>query len=370
MKIGIITFHASHNYGSMLQAYALQIVLQQIGYDVEIINFRHEAQKKMFAHPLDIRRQGLLRVMYNILTSPCVTWMSSLKWKKYEDFMQQYLRLSKEYNSFLELKKAKLHYDLIITGSDQIWNTSCRDFDIAYFGTFIGDGLKKISYASSMGSNPEKKVNKGIVRKFCVGFDSISVREERTRRFLMEMGIHQNIAVTVDPTLLLDANKYDSLYDSQPIIGEKYIFYYDPFLKSDNLRIADRIGGYYEVPVVCDRYYKRKFRKETRFVRFHTNVGPSEFLNLVHNAWLVCGHSFHSIVFSILFKRDFLAIDGDKDSRMYNLLSKLGLEDRIISVENSKSFSHSHIENWGEVHARLAELCGDSYKWLRSAIDK
>ncbi len=371
MKIGIITFHASHNYGSMLQAYALQTVLGNMGHDVEIINLRQASQKKMYAHPLDIKRRSLQYVAYCLLTRPAATWNASRKWDLYEKFIQHYLNLSKEYHSLLELEKANLRYDMLITGSDQIWNTHCKDFNLAYFGNFLDNNTtRKISYAPSMGANPEEKVDKSLIREYCKGFDAMSVREERTRRLLRTSGIQQEIAITADPTLLLEASDYKSLYSSEPLIKEDYIYYYDPFVRPKNLRIASDVGRSLGYPVICDRFYKKKIRGGATNIEYYTVVGPSEFLNLIDNAKVVCAHSFHSVVFSILMKKDFLAIDGDKDSRMFNLLSRLGLDDRIISLTEPDKYPHDSISNWDEIHARLARLREESLDWLSRAVNK
>ena len=370
MRIGIITFHASHNYGSMLQAYALQVVLGKMGHQVETINLRHDSQRKMYAHPLDIKRRGLIRVCHDIIISPFVTLMAIRKWRKYENFLYNNLQLSREYYCLQDLEKANLNYDLLIVGSDQIWNTHCKDFNLAYFGNFIGEDARKISYAPSMGTNPEVNVDKSIVEKYCKGFAAISVREERTKLFLQNCGISQDIKITLDPTLLLDDADYQSLSQTPALIRDRYVFFYDPFIKPNNLKIASNIAQEMGLPVVCDRYYYKNHRKSLFNIKFYTNVGPSEFLNLTKNATIICGRSFHSIVFAILMKKDFLAIDGDKDSRMANLLKSLGLEHRIIRLDCPENYPKDHIENWDEIHSRLTELRHDSLNWLSAAIDK
>lgn len=369
MRIGVVTFHASHNYGSMLQAYALQVVLQKMGHQTEIINLRQVSQRKMYAHPLDIRRRGLIRVCYNITFRPFATINAVRKWKKYEVFLYNFLHLSNEYSNLHELENANFNYDLLVTGSDQIWNTHCKDFDLAYFGNFVGNSIRKISYAASMGKNPELNVNKSIVEKYCKGFRAISVREERTKLFLQNCGIRQDIKITLDPTLLLEESDFSSICQSSPLIKDKYVFFYDPFFRPKNLKIASDVARVMGMPLVCDRYYLKKYCKSLSNVKFYTQVGPSEFLNLIKNATLVCGHSFHSVVFSILMKKDFLAIDGDKDSRMSSLLARIGLSDRVIRLDTPQEYSCSKIINWEEIHTRLNELRKDSLNWLEKAID-
>ena len=137
MKIGILTFHAAHNYGSMLQAYALQRFLKDHGHEPEFINFRSKVQKLMYAHPFDFRYKYMVKeTVYNALHHPQTLWPRYMRWEKHEKFIKQHLSLSQEYNTEEEIKQCADNYDLIIVGSDQIWNTNALDFSTVYFADF------------------------------------------------------------------------------------------------------------------------------------------------------------------------------------------------------------------------------------------
>lgn len=341
MKVGIITFHASHNYGSMLQAFALCKTLEMHGCEVEIINFRSEKQYKLYPFPFDFKNRTVKGFIGDVLLGP-ISAIS--KWSKYEDFMKKNLPLTREYHSFNELQSEKWSFDVLIVGSDQIWNTHCLDWDEAYFGNFIDKSITKIAYAPSMGRCPEENVDKNVVKSLCHGFKHLSVREPRTLDFLKSAGIKQNIDIVLDPTLLLNEHDYDHLYDTSPLIKGDYIYYYDPFNRKEYLRAASIIGEKIGLPVVCDMRYYFFQRKGIKNVKYFINVGPSEFLNLIKNARMVCGHSFHSVVFSILFKKEFLALDGDKDSRLSNLLNQLALTQRAVNMDNPIVFSNEPLD--------------------------
>ena len=155
MKIGIITFHASHNYGSMLQAYAMQTFLKNNNHNAEIINYRSTAQKRVYPKPLTISAYTSVRAILGFLLRPFRTWMLLKKWNLFENFLSSYLHLTKEYQSLQELESESWDYEAVIAGSDQIWNTNPHDFSTVYFLPFIKNA-KKIAYAPSLGPTPSK----------------------------------------------------------------------------------------------------------------------------------------------------------------------------------------------------------------------
>lgn len=349
MKIGIITFHAAFNYGSMLQTYALQTFLEKAGHDVCIINFRQKSQKNGYPKPIDFGsfsniKQSVKRLMF----SPKSIKPLYKKWHLFDDFMHNWLNLTNEFNTLEELKQAKFEYDIIITGSDQIWNTNAFDFSEAYFGTFAGSNVKKIAYAPSMGPNPEE-LDVEYLKKLLKGYVAVSVREYRTKKFLVKNNICNNVSVVLDPTMLLKSSDYDRLIDDEPLIKEKYLFYYTPGgLRHEFLKEASKLGKQLKLPVICDTYYYKKEISRYDNIYSYPEVGPSEFLNLVKNATYICGASFHLMAFSILFNKNFSCLNGDVDSRMNNLMKSFGLEDRIWSIvdnSNNKLVEMTYFDN-------------------------
>lgn len=155
MKVGIITFHAAHNYGSMLQAYALQQVVTSLGHDCCIINLRTPRQKRYYS-PFYLK--GGLRSKIKALAYPAVAVNDWRKHRLFEKFLRSYLILTPaEYSSSEQLRHASLDFDIVISGSDQIWNTCCFDHEPAYFLDFCNDA-KRVAYAPSMGPDPENQV--------------------------------------------------------------------------------------------------------------------------------------------------------------------------------------------------------------------
>lgn len=330
MKIGIITFHAAHNYGSMLQAYAMQTFLERQGHHVEIVNFRPLSQKRGYSKPIDFTtKANIKKSIKRILLAPQTIAPLNKKWQLFDKFLHQYLNLTKNYSTLDELKAANFDYDILITGSDQIWNTKAFDFSEAYFGTFVDNKTKKVAYAPSMGPEPEKQ-DVTYLRKLFQGYSAVSVREERTKDFLVSNHIYDNVTVVLDPTMLLEGSDYDLLYGKKPLVNEDYIFYYTPGgVRHEFLSEASKIGKQMSLPVICDSCYSPGDLDRYDNVTPYIPVGPAEFLNLIKNAKFVCGASFHLMVFAILFQKNFCCMNGDVDSRMNNLMKECGCEDRI-----------------------------------------
>lgn len=347
MKIGIITFHAAHNYGSMLQAYAMQTFLKRQGHHVEIINFCPLSQKRGYPKAIDFTAiSNIKRSLKRLLLAPGTIASLDKKWHLFNDFLHRYLHLTKEYSTLEELKHADFDYDVLITGSDQIWNTKAFDFSEAYFGTFVENTTKKVAYAPSMGPEPEKQ-NIDYLRKLLQGYSAVSVREERTKEFIVNDHIYDKVEVVLDPTMLLDGCDYDSLYAKKPIIEGDYLFYYTPGgVRHEFLNEASKIGKKLNLPVICESCYSPGDLNRYDNVIPYVPVGPSEFLNLVKNAKVVCGASFHLMVFSILFNKDFYCMNGDVDSRMNNLMKVCGCEDRIWSIVEK---ANNSILAYGEI---------------------
>lgn len=368
--IGVLTFHASHNYGSMLQAYALQHVLCNMGYKCEIINFRKEEQKKMY---LPIHKKGpvLQRIVRTLTLFPYLKDCNR-KYQLFENFLANDLILSeKEYSTLQEIENDNLSYDYYITGSDQIWNPVCWDFDWIYFLPFVKAG-RKIAYAPSMGNGylPDE-----IMYKHCSKFhqlinqyDFLSVRETGTLK-RVEALTNKEIELVLDPTLLVDVSHWENLISKEPLIKGEYIFLYSPSFNLETFDMVRNIASRMKLKVVISQLYGREITyKYGEFVKY-LSVGPKEFLNLCKNASLVCGNSFHLIVFSILFKTPFWAINGMNDNRVCELLLKSGLTYRSITKDNFECVINDSLSlDFEDAIKKLQEERYKSLSFLRRAL--
>ncbi len=331
-KVGIITFHASHNYGSMLQAYALQQTVLGMGLDCEIINFRTKIQTEHFKPPF-MRGTILGKIKRFILFLPYCYGLLK-KFKLFEEFLTCHYRLSdREFLSLSDLNKANLPYDIIISGSDQIWNTYCFDFDWAYFLPFAKSAYR-VAYAPSLGPTPFHSIRAEMeqqIESLLKAYDVISVRDSLAQKEIKRLtGL--DCPIMIDPTLLLPIQGWHEMAGNTPIVKGKYVFLYTPWYEKTAFDTARIISKELGVPVVVSQLYdswKHNSWIVDKTFKPYISTGPKEFLNLCKFATCTVGSSFHVAVFSILFKTPFYAVDGMKDSRVSELLSMTGLESRI-----------------------------------------
>lgn len=331
-KVGIITFHASHNYGSMLQAYALQQTVLGMGLDCEIINFRNKIQAEHFKPPF-MRGTILGKIKRFFLFLPyCYSLFE--KFKLFEEFLSSYYKLSdKVFSSLSELRDANLPYDVIISGSDQIWNTYCFDFDWAYFLPFAKSAYR-VAYAPSLGPTPFHSIRTEMehqIVSLLETYDVISVRDSLAQKEIKRL-IGIECPIMIDPTLLLSVQNWHEMAADTPIVKGKYVFLYTPWYEKPVFDAAMKISKELDAPVIVSQLYdtwKHNNWIVDKTFKTYISTGPKEFLNLCKFATCVVGASFHVVVFSILFNTPFYAVDGMKDSRVAELLTMTGLESRV-----------------------------------------
>ena len=368
---GIITFHASHNYGSMLQAYALQQTILDMGMKCEIINLRTPRQRKMYSRY--IHRSLLKRLMLTLRYPGCQD-MHDRKYRLFEEFLNnEYILSPKEYPSLQALEADPPVYDAYISGSDQIWNTSCYDFDWSYFLPFVS-GKPKIAYAPSMGPVPDKEVmdeNAMRIKELLAGYDRIAVRERGTAQRLESL-TGKTYPLTMDPTMLLPASRWEAMAGDRPLAGkDPYMFFYTPWYRKEIYQLAKDMSERLGLKAVVSQVSKdilRDWGNDSSF-RFLAAAGPREFLNYCRHAEMTVGQSFHLAVFSILLKVPFLTYDGMNDSRISSLLTLTGLERQSHTPGTVPDLEVLRARpDFSYAEARIEERRQDSLAWLRSAL--
>ena len=368
MKIGILTFHASHNYGSMLQAWALQYYLNAHGHDAETINLRTKKQQELYNYPLK-PVSWKYKAYVKSLTNPIWMYHACRKWQKYEQFLKENIRLTeKTYGNWNEVKAdlPRLGYECIITGGDQIWNMICRDFSDSYYLPSELPGIRKVSYSPSFGGFLSKITAEQVayIKKSLADYDHISVRESSMQDFLTGLLDNKKTVVAADPTLLIDVSDYDTLMSEKPIVDGEYIFYYTPRRNVKAEKLARLIGKYYGLKVVTSFPHLLN----NRGMETVPEAGPAEFLNLLKNATMMIGKSFHLVVFSLLFHKEFIAADGDTDARMKSILEKLGIKERgEVNEGNYKDIVLSELD-YIQIDSMISEIRKESESFIRQAL--
>ena len=364
MKIGIATIHhAKFSYGACLQAVAMCRVCEKFANTVEIINYENKYEQ----NELKYKGKTFVQKIKQILNYYARFYLFGMWKNPYRDpkkLDSLYGCVTSKYHSVDEMKNLK--YDLLVCGSDQIWNPEIMgEFD-PFFMLDFGVAGRRISYAASMGSyvpsNTEKKQLQYYLRKF----DSISVREIHAKDQLQSLTDNE-IKVVVDPTLLLTGNEWRKIF-SPPANHEKnansrYIlcFFVWNGISSyidDVRRYADALN----LPIWNIQSHSRKVRGVDRVIQVPS---VQEFLELIDSAELIITNSFHGIAFSINYKKNFVPLLNKKNpARVQNLLSELELSN-LIEIEPEKCMS---CINYDKVQPLLDRLREDSLQWLKQAI--
>lgn len=336
MKVGILTFHDAHNYGAVLQAYALKKYIKKLGYEVKIINYHHKTIPDGFP------REGY-----------------EVRWDKFNEFIQQLTDYEqKVYTTEEELEK--LDIDFWICGSDQIWNTEItRGFNKGFFLDFNTNG-KKISYAVSMGIPSLPKNEEEDFKQSINKLDCISVREESLKRYAKKF-TEKEVIKTLDPTLLLNAEDYYDL-----MIENKYGDYVLIYALGPDKRltkIAKKIAKKNNIKIIelNDKKQKKYFCEQI------SDAGPAEFLTLIKNAKVVVTNSFHGTIFSIIFQKEFYTITRlNRNSRMENILDIVEMRDRLI--DKVKEIDNVKEQNYDKAMKNLEKEKKKSQEFLKKAL--
>lgn len=327
-KVGILTFHASHNYGSMLQAFALQQAIKKLGYAPKIINLRTIKQREIYSYFKNRKINSFKEFIRYILLFPYQKELK-IKYDKFESFIKKYLDCTKEYSCIEELREENLKFDYYIAGSDQIWNTRCSDFDFSYLLPFVRN-KKKIAYAPSLG--PIKN-NYDNLLEYIKGFDCISVREKQNF-YSIEQKLGKEIFVALDPTLLLTKKEWFEYIGNENIIKDEYIYIYAPSYRQNILSVAKKLKKKFKVPLIISNIIGYRTLYFGNYIKYF-DTGPLEFLNLIKNAKFIVSGSFHATLFSMLFEKEVFSPNIEKDYRLLTLMEKF----KNLQKEREKSLS-------------------------------
>lgn len=333
MKIGILTMHRVKNYGSILQTYALQKKLNEIGVDNEIIDYLYPSkQNKTFKQKLQYIKHIILDVIYG--------FPNKKKKKRFEKFYKDNLKVSHIVYDRKSIFENPPVFDLYLLGSDQVWNPTFIKDDTAFLLSFVPNDKTRAAYASSFAMPEIPKEYVDLYKKELTKFQNISVREKSGISIIKKL-TKKNAQFVCDPTMLLDKNEWGKLAENSKIcINEKYIlvyalsYMYNPFPKIYN--IIDSISEKFNnIKVIyLDGSKHDLLRKNSKVIK---NAGPNEFLYLFKNAEFVITTSFHGTAFSIIFGKPFYSVVkriNSKDDRMPSLLKELNCTSSIINYDS------------------------------------
>lgn len=330
MKVGILTFHDADNYGAVLQAYGLKKSLSNY-VDCEIINYYND-----YFHRTSVPSGILAKIMGKVHKKAL-----ERKKKAFKNFRDQYLTCGSPVINDDQLEALNDRIDLFISGSDQVWNLNCSGGKKCYFLPFVKDNNKKCSYAVSFGTDYPQLDDE--YKEFIRQFNKIAMRESSGCTYVKDVIGRENVRV-LDPTLLLRASEWDNLLKTENIKAPKgrFILIYEVVNGKNMEEFAQKLEKEKGLPVYCITASNR-IKKGIKTIR---SAGPIDWLSLIKNSEYVITNSFHGLVFSLIFNKQFfvelLPPPAATNARMIEMLSSVGLENRVID-------EHSQISNFDQI---------------------
>lgn len=366
MKVGILTFHYGYNFGGVLQAYALQQYLASLNYRVEIINYvpkdynitlfygiskrePFKAIKKMIAHTLH-QQDSII---------------------SYDNFRSSFLYLTEKINTIEGLTKICQQYNVIIVGSDQIWNPSQHNKKVYFLDFNLPIKTKRVSYAPCCTVNVIADENRTNLEKALRKFDCLSVRNITTYEFVYDL-IGKKNPVVLDPTFL---------WDFKELIEEKknnlkYILVYiigNELEKKSNIAISKLKEMYGNIPVYAIVIGATAGVISVKWVdKVIYDASPKNWLNYIKNAEFLFTDSFHGVIFAMKFRVKFTAYYFEKirASRFLDLKQRYKLDNFIIdSYSNLKYISDKEFnQKMDEVFEINKGLIKESCSFLKGSL--
>mgnify|MGYP004524906535 FL=1 len=368
-KIGILTFHKSINYGSVLQSWALSRVISK-RFVVEIIDY--EPQNYEFLYANYRQWNSWNNIKYNLKRMPLSSALNNQQqlFKKFRDEQLPLSRKKYNYNNGCDIKE---EYKGIVVGSDQVWNIRAKDCDPIFFLPFNYSG-NKVSYACSINDTDytEKNLPSNLASEIC-DFDFISIREESGKNKLEQFIAKQKKVYTLlDPTLLCNSSEYDSLLNDR-IVDGKYIFLYNVWTSEAGIQAAKFLSEKLNMPVytimTASNVKEINLLKKSGILVDTVRTSPSDFLNFFKYASYIVTESFHGTAFSLIFEKPFVCVSNrTNDERLNNILTLVGLKDRYMKLGELQTYDLKQEIDYEIVTEKKEKRAGECIELLYKAI--
>lgn len=369
-KILILTRTTTRNFGTVLQAYALQKSVQSLGYQVFVLDDK-SVRTKLAPHQSDIgslNRKTIKEILYDYYDQIRLKKMYAREnkiQKQVECFKKKYIT----YYSSDNLNALNEEFDVFISGSDQIWAQTAEPHLYAFFmQDFVWDSKRKISYAVSIGETEfeyeaGKKVNELINR-----FDFLSVREKTSYEALKPYACEKKVSIVCDPVFHIKEEHWLQVSGNR-IRKQKYVFCYclaaNEWYFEKMKELTQRFSC--EIIVYCNE--KITFSDGTVL----QVCNPKSFLNYIIYAEFVLTDSYHAMLFSLIFQKNFCVLqrfksDGKntQNGRIDYILSLLGINDKIIDSTvkvNTKPIAY------GPIKKLLDDYRTFSINYIKNALE-
>lgn len=383
--VGLVTCYYHHNYGSMLQAYATEMIMLKMGIPYNTIACK--------CPKVYMQSNVLLYFVKKLLIGDWKMWLGKQKIAKearksisfkeslkkrnlmFDEFANNYFHLSQLAQNRTDLEYMAYDYSAFLVGSDQLWRTDSVEH--GYFTLeWVPDNIRKIAYSTSIGVKKipwfQRKKNSWFMNRF----DFVALREQSACDIFHSL-TGKTVQVVLDPTLLFTGTEWMEIQHKEPLTNSAYIFVYllgnNPNQREYIKKVRDSTGCKIVALLHLDNYIPSDnyYADETPY-----DVGPKEFLNYVRNAKYIFTDSFHCSVFSILYHKNFFTFnrfaEGAKQStntRIDNLLHITGLEERRWNTSKSVKQAIELKSDYLKVDERLDGLRESSMNYLHTALE-
>lgn len=365
-KVVIITWcNTSLNFGELLQGYALQKVVQKLGYKVSTISYLSQCCPLRYKM---IKLMNYLQLPFNA-EQTYETFIGRLKFYMFAKFYMS--SVTQCYNRKNLINRTK-DISILICGSDQIWNPNI--FDSSYFLDFAGKSVKKIAYATSLAiENYPRRLERTMkkIGQMVSDIDYVSVRENSGKEILKKF-TNKKIKVVLDPTLLLNEKQWNKL-TAKRMVKDKYLFCYIVGDLEQQLNLIREIAKKVNVnKIICIRMLKNT-DKHIEDIELLNSVGPSEFLSLIKYSEYICTDSFHGVAFCINYNKQFFSFrrygfgrNFNGDMRIEDLLFRLGINEQMIN--DKQNLTQINKIDYKLVNEKLSQLRIESFRFLKNSL--
>lgn len=365
MKVGIITIHYGFNFGSALQAYALVHYINSEYSDVnaKLINYipnRYSFKRRFLS--TNKFSNLLKKILYLAVVAP----QRIRNQRVFDSFLINNIPMTMKFTKFDDGANICKEYDLLITGSDQVWNSDYNEgVDPMYYLKFASEKTKKISYAASCGKDDYSLDEWNDIKRLLSDFSGISLREKSSKDLFYKNGFN-NVTLSLDPIFLLSAEQWSELALPPKKPPKDYVLVYSlDSDESDIIRIANEVAKAKGLKTVVISYSHIWNRYNADVV--YRNQCPNVFLWLIKNAQYVVTNSFHGVAFSISFQKQFVAVKRRKyNNRLDSILKIMNLTNRYIPFD--KSFDDREDIDYSIVNEFKSMYVKKSKEYLKTFI--
>lgn len=369
MKIGVITWFRDMNYGTVLQAFALQQFLIEKGYSPAIINYIVQSQSKKSKRNIVEKIKGKIEYWLNGNFGTKFSSEFDVKAKSFYDLIDSKCVVTDKVVSDEDFIQLNDQFDAFICGSDQIWNPNWLNG--RYFLNFVNSDKIKIAYAPSMGISKIDAVSGAQIADYLKSFSAISLREIQAIDMLKKY-CDKDISLVCDPVFLLDKGYWENLAAGE-YPSEKYVLVYFLTFQPEHWKAVKAYAKQNNLSIILIPVYGKEFYLNG--CEKYPFASPLQFINLIKHAEIVITDSFHGLAFSILLNKQFYIFERfsesnskSQNSRIINLLSIFELENNKIDFKDKKIPINTPVD-YSKVNLTLEKLRTSSKKFLLNALE-